>query len=483
MRLKQMTREYISDTVGTESRDDFKQLAIVGCSSSGTANVPVVKSTGSSIQAAFGYGFLTRFGARALSKLNSPIIVVKAATTTVGACGEMRFAASSADAESELPDDVGTIVFSGEAYDAFRMQLRISTGGDLTEAQYELSEDAGVNWSLPKALTGAIVLTDKNVTITPDVTNGDFVAGNVYLCDTTGPLTNEVSLTAALEALNAFTTLNAAVVCIGQGWPNADFDDIVGAVEAEAPNGEANLNTYVALVNSRRQALGETDDEFRESIESINTTGVDNPRVMKCWGQVQVRDSLTRTRPWRNMNEEVALAICARADMREDLMQPGVGFMPDVADADIVTTSTDLLVQQNWLCTHELPKRAGFYISAGLLNASETTDMVMLQYRQLFDATQNRLQVFAQNYYGKPMITNSTTGKVTSEQAKTYNKAFETAVASLVDGQVFLDFRCDTSESYLDGISAVLVVRFYLEVAASIGKVVLRGTLSIGISG
>lgn len=483
MRLPTTKNEYVADVAGTVPREWHKQLAIVGCASTGALNTPLVKSTGSSILSVFSYGFLSRYGARALSKLNAPIIVVRASTVTPGACGSTRYAATAVSATTEMPVGIGNVVFEGAAYDSFKLGLQISTGGGIGTAQCKLSEDGGATWGAAKTLISDIVLADKNITIRL-VDDGDFVEGNVFWCDAVGPATDAAGLANALAALNAFTTAHAAVVVVGQEWADDVFADMTAEVEAAAVGGEINTNTYTVLLNSRMQALSETADEYREAIEQIVLPGVVNPRVMRAFGQVQVRDSITRTRPWRNLAEELAICICKRSDMRLDLMQPAVGLLEDVAAANIVTETTDLLVQQNWVCVRELPGRDGkFYVSAGLMNAAgpDETDLSMLQYRQIFDAVLNQMRTYSQNFYGKPMETNSTTGIITTSAAQKFNRAFEAHVGVLVDGEVILAFKVDTSTSYRDREVAVLAAKFNISVAASIGRVELYGTLLVGI--
>src|SRR3990167_3789888 len=204
------------------SKDTYKILCHVGCSSSGTTNLLRKCNSNDLITSYFGSGPLVRVGKNALAELRVPQLLIKAETETAGLCGATRYAASSTADESETPADIGTVVFSGEALDDFELLWKFTLGGAIGTAKGRLSLDNGSTWLDEVTVSGDIVNTLSGVTLTfAAVDPIVFVEGSYWRCRTTAPQMSVAGMTAALDALSAQMVERFGMVQVVQGWNTA----------------------------------------------------------------------------------------------------------------------------------------------------------------------------------------------------------------------------------------------------------------------
>lgn len=170
-------------------------LAVVGCSSSGTAATPYLLNTIEDAIATLGHGPLVEYIAAILRYGAGPVIGCRATTTAAGSESAVGLTGS------------GTAVLSvttSGARDAYKVRVLITRPGAnlaAATAAMRLSIDGGESYGEEQAVPvgGVFVVGDTGVGVT--FADGTFVEGDVYAFDCTAPTANQTNLTAAVNAL------------------------------------------------------------------------------------------------------------------------------------------------------------------------------------------------------------------------------------------------------------------------------------------
>lgn len=247
---------------GLGSRRSFdRPPAVLGCSSGGTANSPLLVSSTEDAVTAFGYGELTELIGRYL-QFGGPVLAVKAATVTAGASG-------SVDDAGDAGSTAAMTVTTATARDTYAVRIRVTRAGAnlaALTAAVRVSYDGGVTEGEELAVPSSGVLALGNTGLAVTWADGTFVAGGYWTFATTAPAWDATTLAAALDALEV--TVH-----------DHEFVHVAGACNRAAAQAvkDSLASLYAAgvyrraLVSARDQALsGETVSAWLTAISGAS---------------------------------------------------------------------------------------------------------------------------------------------------------------------------------------------------------------------
>jgi len=194
--------------LGARQQTDLP-LAVVGCSSSGTAATPVLISSIAHAIETFGHGPLVEAIATILRYGAGPVVGCRAT-------------ASSAGSESGVTQTgTGTAALSvttSGARDAYGIRVKITRAGAslaAATAAMQLSIDGGLTYGEETAVPVGGVFTVGNTGVGVTFADGTFVVDDVYAITCTAPVFNSANASAAVTALLSSTIDHEGIFVVG----------------------------------------------------------------------------------------------------------------------------------------------------------------------------------------------------------------------------------------------------------------------------
>lgn len=194
--------------LGARQQTDLP-LAVVGCSSSGTAATPVLCTSIAHAIETFGHGPLVEAIATILRYGAGPVVGCRAT-------------ASSAGSESGVTQTgTGTAALSvttSGARDAYGIRVKITRAGAnlaAATAAMQLSIDGGLTYGEETAVPVGGVFTVGNTGVGVTFADGTFVVDDVYAITCTAPVFNSANASAAVTALLESTIDHEGIFVVG----------------------------------------------------------------------------------------------------------------------------------------------------------------------------------------------------------------------------------------------------------------------------
>jgi hypothetical protein len=213
--------------LGARAQADLP-LAVMGCSSSGTAATPSLVQTPADAIAQYGHGPLVEAICTILRYGAGPVVGCRAATTTAGS--------ESAVAAVGTGTAVLSVTTSG-ARDAYGIKILITKAGAslaAATAAMQLSIDGGLTYGEETAVPTGGVFTVGNTGVGVTFADGTFVVNDTYSITCAAPVANSANLSAALTALLGSTIDHEGVFVVGPvtGTIYTALTALVAAAEA-----------------------------------------------------------------------------------------------------------------------------------------------------------------------------------------------------------------------------------------------------------
>ena len=241
--------------LGARQQTDLP-LAVVGCSSSGTAATPVLISSIAHAIETFGHGPLTEAIATILRYGAGPVVGCRATASTAGS-------------ESAVtPTGTGTAALSvttSGARDAYGIRVKITRAGAnlaAATAAMQLSIDGGLTYGEETAVPVGGVFTVGNTGVGVTFADGTFVADDVYAITCTAPVFNSANASAAVTALLSSTIDHEGIFVVGP-VTGAIYTALAALVAAAEANG-----VYRWLLCEPRVQAGDSVGTFTAAIIS-----------------------------------------------------------------------------------------------------------------------------------------------------------------------------------------------------------------------
>lgn len=186
-------------------------VAVVGCSSAGTANTPTEIDTLAGLISTFGRGPLVEAAAQVLSLAGGPVFCVRSTTGTAGAkSAVVGVGAGSASPGTATADGSNTATavpaLGGTPVDAYSVRIQVVAGGSNIAASptVKVSLDGGLTYlATAVAVASATAIGDSGLTLA--WTDGTFVANNFWTGSaTTGAVSGTSTPAVSGTPLDAF---------------------------------------------------------------------------------------------------------------------------------------------------------------------------------------------------------------------------------------------------------------------------------------
>lgn len=194
--------------LGARQQTDLP-LAVVGCSSSGTAATPVLISSIAHAIETFGHGPLVEAIATILRYGAGPVVGCRATASTAGS--------ESAVSQTGTGTAALSVTTSG-ARDAYGIRVKITRAAAnlaAATAAMQLSIDGGTTYGEETAVPVGGVFTVGNTGVGVTFADGTFVADDVYAITCTAPVFNSANASAAVTALLESTIDHEGIFVVG----------------------------------------------------------------------------------------------------------------------------------------------------------------------------------------------------------------------------------------------------------------------------
>jgi hypothetical protein len=251
---------------------------VIGCSSAGTAGVPVATKSPSTLQSSFGSGPLVEAAAMAVAS-GGTVIAMKAASNAAGTAEAVQFAGTGSS----------IITVTGAPADDYFVVFKVVSGGTIGTGPitFQLSLDAGRDFgpvlSLGTAVSYVIGASSASAPgytgMTLHFAAGTLVTGDVAQFATIAPSWNDAGINTCLTALlaSAYATTGWGSMHIVSGLGGAgasDVSTINGYLDTASAPAFATNYVYTRAYMSARDALiptawggaGETEATWTASI-------------------------------------------------------------------------------------------------------------------------------------------------------------------------------------------------------------------------
>lgn len=213
----------VADGGGVGSGSDL--VCIMGCTPSGTANVPLLHARVQSYLDSKGYSDALEFASHYVQLTRKQFLEVKLATATAGSV-----------VSKDITGVTGTsvITFSGAAYRSEHIHIEVVAGGTIGTAGIviRVSRDGGRTWGRNVRLGTATSYVIPNTNITAAFAAGTLVANDLAIAHSVGPMYDAAALTAAFAALAAQSLLPRLIVLVGDITTDDILQDVIDEIDA-----------------------------------------------------------------------------------------------------------------------------------------------------------------------------------------------------------------------------------------------------------
>lgn len=310
MTLAEATLTQVDGGLGA-TRPFTRAIAIIGCSSGGTAASPELAYTSERAVERFGYGKLTELAAIILALAGGPVLLCKAATATAGAYTGL----SSGDAVvAGAGGSPMTCTPSGNPRDDYSVVITVTRAGATLAAQtgaIRVSLDGGRSQLPEQAVpsSGVVVIGNTGITVTFDDTGSlTLDAGATYTFGCTAPTWDATGLAAALTALaDAGPDLDHEFIVVAEPTTAVTADYVRDSIDALKADGVYRWG----LVTARDQSSGESVATWKGVLEGTSPgwSGFDDNDLLVCAGAWYMDNRVVRP---ASLRRPVMWGIAAR---------------------------------------------------------------------------------------------------------------------------------------------------------------------------
>lgn len=412
-----MSQPYVSLTeldgsLGVLPPTSGKLLAVVGVSSSGTANAPATYARITDLVSAFGAGPMVEAAAHHIRTTGRPVVVVKTGATTA--------ASASAVTAVGTGTSVGTVSSATSANDDYEVVVKIVAGGTRGTAgvTYQVSLDGGRTYGAVTALG-----TDVSITIPGAggvalaLAAGTFVAGDTYSFRTVAAAPNGSEVTAALTALQNWIGSWGLVLC---AFPvdATIFDAIDAAITAMR-----SLGKYRAWVgNTRVPNISESEASYKTALDTIFSSKASKTGAL-CAGAVK-HTSAVSGRKYKRPVSFIAASLEAAVEEHINVADITLGPLSAVSIKDANGNADEHdesinpgLDDSRFYVLRTWEGVQGTYVNIPRTFAASGSDFRLLTHRKVMNLACEVLKPYLQTRLNRPIRVNATTGFILESEA------------------------------------------------------------------
>lgn len=230
-------------------------LVVVGASSAGVVNAPVVCASVPALVDAAGYGDAPTMAANAINA-GQTVLFVKTAATTAGVPGAV---------DSTGKTGTSAVTVTGQSVVSTDIWVKFTKGGTIAAAgiEYQVSRDGGYSYDPPKALGTANTITVDKSGIIFNLDAGTIIAGDVVKIKPVAPEPTDAEVLAALQAAHAHEQSWDLIAVVATA--SATMFDVVSTFENTAT---LQGRPCSAFLFTRKPTAGESESDYRTALNT-----------------------------------------------------------------------------------------------------------------------------------------------------------------------------------------------------------------------
>ena len=406
MTVKSVDITIISNGLGAVPPGGGETIAVVGVSSTGTANQAIQSSDPADFVTNNGYGPGVQAAAFVTQHGGNPVIFVKAATSSAG----------TNSAVTHTGTGTSVVTVSGTPLDTYYAVATVITGGTIGTAGcvVAVSLDAGRTTYATATLGTGNTYVVPNTGLTLNFGAGSLVAGDTYTFVSLEPTATAANIVAAIEGL----------IASGMAFKNVLVVGAINASDAATIKAEAtvlfNKKRFTRLFcNARDVTWGGTSNETEAQwVTSISTdfAGLDADRLNVAAGYYNIISPLSSTQFRRPLSWAEA-AVDSTTDIGTDISWVALGAYPMVAKPSVSDGFIYYDAQNNaaldtarFSTAQLLYGKPGWYLTNSNMMAAAGSDFSILPYCEVVDEACRIAYLFFTDYLGGSVRVSATTG-------------------------------------------------------------------------
>lgn len=413
MTTPSVTITQLDNALGVLPASAGRVLAIVGASSSGTANVPAAYARVRDLVTDFGVGPLVEAAAHAIEKYGRPVLVCKTGATVAGAA--LTVDDDGVTGTSAVTADDTTT----EPYDDYEVYFEVVAGGTIGVAgiTFKYSLDGGRTMSATTALGTANTYTIPSSGVTIDFGAGTLVAGDYASFRTTAPQWNSSELGAALDALKVTATDWAIVEVVG-ALDATTFDTLETKIASIYASGKD-----VAWIGSARiPNLGEADATYQSSLTGVFSSKSSTYGALTA-GAVEMTSSVSARRYLRPVSFVVAPrenSLSEEVNSADIKLGPigGISIVDDLGNPKHHDEAKSPgLDDARFYALRTWERRSGVFVNRPRLFCPTGSDFQLLTHRRVMNIALQVLRSYFEERLNSPIRVDRTTGFILESEA------------------------------------------------------------------
>lgn len=415
MSIPEATLTIKDGALGLVPQDTSGIQALIGTSSSGTANVVASYGDVQTLRDDLGTGPLVEAAALVLSQGGGPVVVVKATGGTAGSNGSVTHTGTG----------TSVMTVSGTPLDTYLFKVLIKTAAAAVTSglgTFVYSLDNGTTYSDEIALPTAGTYLVPNTGLTLTFAAGTLVADDTYTFTSTGPAYTLTNLNTALTALLAASQTWFMVHAVGVPADASASAAVFSALDTALIAAESSFRYAFACM----QAADDTDANLISAFSALSST-----RVGVCAGFAYIVSPLSGMQYKRGASWAIA-ARASRVSPATDLGEVAQGALTGVASLlrdERITPGLDAN-RFSTLRTHV--GEPGFFITNARIMSSPTSDFRYWQHRRVMDIASTTVRSGQLQYLNSSVRIDAETGLINENDARAIEKNIEAKMRATV---------------------------------------------------
>lgn len=422
-----VTNTELDGALGVLPPTEGALFALLGVSSSGTANVPATYARITDLEADFGQGPLVEAAAYYLEKYGRPVVVVKTGATNAGAAAAVVFTGTGT---SVVTVDVDPIA----PYDDYEVAFEVVLGGVIGTGPITLrwSLDGGRTWSPSVSLGTANTYTIPESGVVLNFAAGDLDTGDEWSFRTSAPKWNTTEIGLALDALkNSLVTWEIAHV-VGD-LTGSDFDTVDPKF-----TGMMTAHKFKSWIGSfRMPTSGESEATYLAAFGTAFTSKA-TKHGMICAGACWLISSVSG-RQYRRPTSFPIGARQAFVSHEVNIAAIGLGSLPGVSLYDDLGTNVHhdetinpglddarATVLRTWA------SRQGVYVNRPRILSASGSDFELYPHRRVINLAHGAVIAYLELRLNKELLVSRATGFILESEALEIEAGARAAMRSVL---------------------------------------------------
>lgn len=388
-----------------------KILAMLGPTSSGTANVPGTYARTKDIVSTFGAGPGVEAACFYVETFGKPILFCKTGASVAGVEGTLTSVAT------------GTSVVTLDTTDPnddYELVWKAITGGTIGTAgiTYQYSLDGERTWSATLALGTANTFAWPGAGgVNLDFGAGTVVAGDKHSTRTTAPNWNSTELTDALTALGNSAVQWGLVAIVGPIDATA-FDAIEVKMSALSTAG----TPRAWIGNTRMPNAAESEATYLAAMNTIFSAKATNFGEL-CSGAAKITSAVTGRKYKRPISFFVGAregSVSEEVNIADPNLGPATGVSIRDANGNVDEHDESInpgLDDGRFTVLRTIPGLSGVYVNRPRLFSSAGSDFYIMPHRRVMNLAREALRLYLTLRLNKPIRVNKTTGYILESEA------------------------------------------------------------------